>query len=432
MRNTGIVLSEFEQGWQLFAADENGPTEILDRQDPSDVVSGVQLFAEKYGLTKDKIGIALATDSVLFASIPTKELQKESLTYVLESYVPLDAENIVADTLAHRGREPADSTASIAVEVYSLQALVDALEAAGCHVQFIVPQSLLALDQVIDKRLIELRRDQRRMILWSRDPDSKDPSVELMHLDSNGNLLAWQKTSCDSRSIDRQRTLWGVEPTCLVEVADRSKLSLQFAVRILQGKAKASADLRRNRLAAADPWRHQRAAWSMLTLAAIFFVVVLCGSLLWSAMQYQSLALEYTSQQAEMFRANYPGQRIPAAILSRVKSEHARAIGARKSHTLSAVPDSALNKLRTVLESLEEQFPFEIQEIRVDHDRLAMEVKFLSQKDAGEFAATLASRGLHVEPPSVSLVDGDRILASFSARVPSLAPSPALSQRAEP
>ena len=141
----------------------------------------------------------------------------------------------------------------------------------------------------------------------------------------------------------------------------------------------------------------------------------MCGTLFWRAQTYRSVADGNEQRQRELFRVAFPAQRVPAAILGRLKSEHTKSKGIRKTDPKSTAPSSALETLRSVIQSLGEDFPFEIEEIRIENGRIAMQIELSSQQDAGKVAAALAKNGFDVEPPATTLIHGDRVLASMNA-----------------
>jgi type II secretory pathway component PulL len=186
-----------------------------------------------------------------------------------------------------------------------------------------------------------------------------------------------------------------------------------MATRLLAGGEAPWIDLRREALSSHDPWRRYRTATNRLTAAMCLFFVVACATLIWRATHYQSLADRYKKQQEDVFRDTFPGQRVPAAILGRLKSEYAKAKGVRSTDTSAVTPESALSILERIIESLTNDFPFEVRDIRIENNRLAMDIELSTQQDAGKVAAALARKGFRVEPPATTLVDGDRIRATL-------------------
>jgi type II secretory pathway component PulL len=442
MGKAGVLLTELKSGWNLSGASAVAPSESIEGRDPVSIAQRTLAFAGEHSLDPRQVVIAVASESVLFASIPASDTahikSNQSLRFALESLLPVDAESIVADTVGPSGN------AAVAMEVGHLQAIVASLEQLQCKVQFIVPESILSLEQV----LIEKRLPTPSVSLWMVHESDDKPKVEILVLSSDKSVLAWQVVDLESKSLEQNLLLHNRESHELyllgeagelthfkslvrcesgsleiakcIEVAacieiDRACLVRKRASALLVGRDTPWMDLRRDGLAVFDRWRRHRVSIARLVFATCFFVATLCGTLLWRSSQYQTDAKLYNQQQRDLFLRAFPQQRVPAAILARLKSEHAKALGIRKTDTKTVMPRSAFAILKSIVGSLSEEFAFEVEEIRIENGRIAMEVKLLTQQDAGKLAAALSGQGFQVEPPATTLVDGDRIMASVVA-----------------
>ena len=435
MSKPGILLIQRADGWELSIAQALSPARakpsvLVSSVEPKSIAADTQLFAKLNSLDPGRIVIAMASESVLFATLAAGDAidikNNTALRFALESVLPIDAESIVADSM------PGDAgvLAAVAMEVTQVDELVQSLEELQCKVQCIVPQSLLTFEQVIaDKRL-----PAPSVSLWISSQGTERPRVEILSLGLNHAFRNWQLTEIDSGSIERHLLLLNADKyplflfgstselmqlTNLVErnhqvvEIDRTALLSQRASTILSGRADPWIDLRRDALASQDRWRPYRKSIRRLAIASCLLVLSVCCTLLWRARECQALVGLYEQNQQSLFKNAFPDQRIPAAILGRLKSELSKASGIRKTDTTTLPAQSAMAVLRKVVESLTEEFPFEVEEIRIDSGTLAIEMELKHQEDAGKIASALAMKGFRVEPPATALVDGERILASF-------------------
>ncbi len=436
MGRPGILLTEVGDGWEIRGVTQASPRTSIATHDPIAIAKQTLAFARQHSMDFKQVVIAVASDSVLFASVPAKDAvdikNNQALRYALELVLPVDAECIVADSIRQNTQASTTDLPAVSMEIAYLKPIVDALEQAQCNVQFIVPASLLAFEQAIADRIVPAPS----LSLWMLNPNIGPTQVEILELASDGSVRTWQLAGFDIETI--QRHLLQLQSTSMkvftvgnkndleklgnivhhesqsIEI-DRDELIRKRAQSVLSGRKTPWIDLRRDSLATHDPWRRDRSSITRLAMATVLLLATLCGTLLWRAQIYRSMADRYEQKQHELFRSAFPAQRVPAAILGRLKSEHTKAKGIRKTDPKSTVPHSALESLRSVIESLSEDFPFQIEELRIENGRIAMEIELLSQQDAGKVAAALSKSGFNVEPPATTLVHGDHVLASFFA-----------------
>ena len=440
MGKRGILLCEQKNGWELCGTSPLVPTLFVDCADmdkkliAKKITDATLAFAKQNSLDASQVILAVASESVLFATIPATNFNaiktNQALRFELESLLPCDAEGIVADSIEAPRDSSSDMIAAVALEVTHLENLVTSLENAQCKIQFIVPKSMLAFEQASLEKLLPASS----LSLWIMNQGSNASHLEVFASDSNRLPIAWQLCDMDPVSIEQnlrilnsdslpifivgnsqdvEKLLSSIDLEHRVINRDPSDLAKKRASKLLAGREDPWIELRRDALAAEDPWRRYRTAIARLTLATCVFFAVACGTFVWRASHYQSLADQYKRKQEDIFRETFPGQRVPAAILGRLKSEYAKAKGVRSTDTATASPESALSILRKIIESLTNDFPFEVQDIRIENNRLLMDIELSTQQDAGKVAAALARQGFRVEPPSTTLVDGDRIRATL-------------------
>ncbi len=436
MRKPGILLTEVGDGWEIRGMTQASPRTFIATHDPREIATQTLAFAKQHAMDFTQVVIAVDSDSVLFASIPAEDAvdikNNQALRFALESVLPVDAECIVADSIRPNTQASKMNLPAVSMEIASLKPIVDALELAQCNVQFIVPASLLAFEQALADRLVPIPS----LSVWMLNQNIGLSQVEILELASDGSVRTWQLAGFDSETIhqhllqllttsmklllvgnkDDLKKLENVvhHDSHSIEI-DRDELIRKRAQSVLSGHQAPWIDLRRDDLAAHDPWRRDRSSITRLAVAVVLLLATLCGTLLWRTQTYRSMSDQYEQKQQELFRVAFPTQRVPAAILGRLKSEHTKAKGIRRTDPKSTVPHSALESLQNIIECLSEDFPFQIEEIRIENGRIAIEIELLSQQDAGRVAAALSKSGFHVEPPATSLVHGDHVLASFLA-----------------
>ena len=436
MGKPGILMLEVSDGWKIQSVAQSSLGTTITSLDPIEIATQTIAFAKQHAMDFAQIVIALESDSVLYATVPNDEALdlKNNLTlrFALESVLPVDAERIVADSIGQQSQGLNNTIAAVSMEVGHLKPIIDALEQVRCNVQFIVPASLLAMEQAIASHIAPVPS----FTVWMLDQNIGPRRIEILELDSVGSLKNWQLIGFDAEAIEYHLLQLLTESSRLFLVGnrieldqltkvirhesqsielDRNELIRERTQLILAGRKAPWVDLRRDELAMQDPWRRDRSTLSRFAIAIAIFITTLCGTLFWRAQTYRSVADGNEQRQRELFRVAFPAQRVPAAILGRLKSEHTKSKGIRKTDPKSTAPSSALETLRSVIQSLGEDFPFEIEELRIENGRIAMQIELSSQQDAGKVAAALAKNGFDVEPPATTLIHGDRVLASLNA-----------------
>lgn len=441
-------MIEQRDSWTLHIASKNTlsskVSSVVASFDPSVIVSETIAFAKLHRLNAQQIVLGVASESVLFALLPADESVNvkngQSLRFALESMLPIDAECIVADSLERLDKGTSVGISAVAMETAHLKPLLDALEGSKFKVQFIVPISMLVFEQAVSDRVLPTPSTS----IWGLDGITKSNSEEMLSeilvIDSNGSVVAWRVTDGDEASIKRNLLQLESESDAVLTLGKRGlltslshddsspgrfievdaiELARKRASKLLLGHADPWFDLRRDELASYDRWRRYRTAIKRLALASCLLIGIVSASLFWRASLYQASANAFGQKQKDLFQNAFPGQRVPATVLTRLKSEYAKAIGIRKTDTSSTVSKPALPILQRAIESLPEAFPFEVDEIRIENGRLAIEIKLTSQEDVGKIAAGLATRGFKVQPPATNLTEGDYILASIDAMIDS-------------
>ncbi|MEQ1907151.1 MAG: hypothetical protein ABL888_23400, partial [Pirellulaceae bacterium] len=279
-----------------------------------------------------------------------------SLCFAIESSLPLDAENMVADFEINN-----NGILAVAAELEFLRRLLLELRSQRVSVHSITPLTLLAVDQYLaDKserpsvilcqlgNRLEIIRCQNNSIQgWqSCDPDIKSLRRTLMMgmLDNNRNATV----SCfglDASLVNQvvADTDWTVssDPNW-----DLTSSAMRRADSVVASAVRPRLDLKRGELAVdnvGSKANYIQAAW----LASFMLLIALNVGFWIRGSQYVAAANEQKTIQANIFEDLLPGQKAPVGILSRLESELlARQEQARK--------ELDLRQSRTLLNALHE------------------------------------------------------------------------------
>ncbi len=445
MAPTGLVIIERRDGWTLGATVPKCDWTRLGPSDPVALAEAAASYAERWRLRHPSVLIATATESSYFARLDADAARRirdhASLGFELERLLPLDAEEIVADCIAAE-RTVSESVGAVAVALDRWGPVVDALESLMLPVTHIVPASLLVLQRAVETEVIP----KNSLSFWSMTALGGEPTkVELFDLDGVGRLMAWRSCGIDPRSVEREVTLqsggmdrddwyWVTDPAFVVESTSAESGSPRYlSVDVLQlltqqvralvsGRDDPWFDLRRGPLARHDPLRPYRSRLRTFAVAAAVFWATIVGVCVAKGMQYREQTSQNERLQAERFRDALPGQRIPSAILGRMRSEREKAIGQRGSGLAVELPGRATDTLVAMLAGLPEHIDMEIRELRISGNELSIELLLESQDDAGRVAAAIQNEGFSADPPATVLVGGNRVQASLRARRNASAP----------
>ena len=122
-------------------------------------------------------------------------------------------------------------------------------------------------------------------------------------------------------------------------------------------------------------------------------------------------------QQRDIFAETFPDQKIPAGIMTRLRSELTKTKAVRSTDKPIDVSVRALPILHQALAAIPMDLLVELNEARVDNGRIVLELKLVDQKDVGTVAASLSKSGFDVEPPATSLVDGAKVQTTVIAEL---------------
>ncbi|MGB7344300.1 MAG: hypothetical protein WBD20_08810 [Pirellulaceae bacterium] len=414
--------------WFPFALADNEVS--ADQRNARDITQqiaqGIADEADQYAgdqrLNRGRVVICTGSDVSYFVRLDRKilvaEPSHESLRYAVEAILPVDAEAIEVDFLAGE-----NTISCVAVETDVINPVVDALEQRGLKVQHVVCETLLCVQHALSKKQVASTS------LLTIESDSAAPPNQIPRESSEvlslveGRPVAWslcvnqgvalqQELQLQNRQLPRDvqqatLTLGGLDP-----LADA-------VASLLSGRLKPWFELRRGKLAAHDPFRTSRKSFSVFAALLALVGLIACGVLGRKSHQYSGRAEEATTLMQGVFKENFPGQRVPAAIVKRMESEHRKFIGQRNPS--GDVPEtveasSVLLPLIAALPSnqdLPAEKGFIVESIRINDGEFILNLRLSSYEDAGLISRSLELAGFSVEPPSSTRSSGGKIQTQF-------------------
>ncbi|MEM6363401.1 MAG: type II secretion system protein GspL [Planctomycetota bacterium] len=358
--------------------------------------------------------------------LTTGRMTTEMVRYAVEDVLPIDAESIELACL----QQP-DGAMVLVTEIQPSATLVDALEEHSVLVQRIVCDSLMIAQYLND--------DDASQLLWIVD-DDHDTMVDLVFVD-DGVARQWTRFENDPDRITEEwlaikamyrsesfrhrrvgdKLRWeaaSIDDAFAPTVDSTDRVRRSAALEILSNRVTPWFDLRRGRLAAADPLRRVAVSLRRGLLAIAVAILAITVAMNVRAWRQERLVERSQDQITRIFRETFPGVRVPAAVIRRIRSEHTRLIGQRGGVDRRdvAVPSSATAVLEAVLEAVPDSISLDIDELRVEDGRYVLDVQLEHAEDAAETAAALSAAGLSVAPPSTTRVRGG-IQARFRGKL---------------
>lgn len=420
------ILLQTHNAWQLINAQTAGIETRVDvgqRDESLTTVARNVADALESSNRPTRIVLLLESSEVLsdhFRCDARDASNRASLLFQFESQLPYAAEQITADF------QPADGGAFGACIVTDhLQPLVDELETANIEVQSISAATLLALQSLIAEQNIE----PNSAVVWCDDFATE---ICVLH---HGRLRRWMQSSNDVDSIcaalhglaKRHRHIDSIvivnaPEGCPAALQDRLSGDLEVhtltsdsiqdhaisvASRVLVHREEPLFEFRRGSLAQADPIRTIRQPLQWAYYAAAIFLIALTASFWLRATAYDGQVEKLRGQEADLFAQVFPKSNVPAGVLSRLESEHARLAGARGTNRSQkvALPFPALTVLEKFLDSLSIDERIQFAAVRISDGDLEMDADLKTHGSAGVLVAALQQQGFSVVPPTTEKKD---------------------------
>jgi len=330
----------------------------------------------------------------------------ETLRYALEESLPLPAEDFTAVLV---GRKP--DRLAIVLPLKDWMKKLSACESAGIDIRAISPWALLGLQSYQKDHAVQ------GDVAW------RASEWNLLSL-SEGQLRSWKILPNDISESRASVRLHGAtrsesgetEPPFFVgpsipdraagSTVDTDALSARGAAAVLSEREQPWVNFRQGRLAPSDPHRPYRGAMRNLFVAGIGLLMALVVMLRIRASQFDALAASYALEQADVFREVFPNQRVPAAVRSRLDSEHRRLLIQNGPDDAADQVDSATETMTTLLNAVPQSIRCRIHHVRCDGGQAAVDCEVRSLADAAILQKAFAEAGFEVTPPRVELVGG--------------------------
>jgi DNA-binding MarR family transcriptional regulator len=395
-----------------------------------ELVTCVTVMARLAGLKQFQCILAPASTSCFFARFdgpPATDLRdRVELTYALEDHLPIDAESMVADfrrldTSSDAGKQ----VAAVAVPLEPWNEIADNFESAGIPVRSIVPASLLAVgvlaSQYSQSQTVDYLLVQGASCDWLRT--------------ERGSITDWKVLGMETKALDQHRRLASSAADKIVAVTSNHEeqqliesvfgsmesVSQPLADLELKGgemliKRRFSPyDLRRDLLGPPDAFRLIQTPLRCAVVAAVVLLIAVTFGSWYRTQRIETEIASLQSEQRSLFEKSFPDQRVPAALLRRIRSEHARVMASRGSGGSIDLPLSARSMLVRLLSSLPNNLRFRVTQIDIENGQLDVELEVRSPVDAGTLASHLSSVGFRVKPPVTTQSDAKTFVSSLEA-----------------
>ena len=415
----GFLLAESQEAWRLIptgSVSESESRSIAVRS-AHQVAQDVRDAINEAG-GNSRVVLAPDSNSCYFCKLNREAIaglkDRKAMLFEMESSLPLDAESVVADIV------PRDKcTTGIAIDRLRWLDLVRSLDDAGVLVESIVPLPVLAAQSLIT----EQKANEEDLLVWSRDLRTDlivigDRQFNAWrHFGYESDRLSLEVSAFRAGGISNEQIRWinlpKDYPCDLVSNEDVEAAAARAAARILQKKAEPWYELRRDDLAAGDPLRAFRGPLRFAALAASLLVLTTIAASLWRRHRIDSEIQSVRNEQRELFKKSFPGTRVPAAMLSRIRSEHRKALGARKVGVDVPKMENAIDVLDAFLAGSPKNLRLHVDRIEIRSGELRLDVQLRAHADAGKLAASLEGSGFEMRPPGTQQRDPKTVVTEL-------------------
>ncbi|NND99087.1 MAG: hypothetical protein HKN47_17355 [Pirellulaceae bacterium] len=423
----GCLLIKNRDTWRLLCINSTGEvqTQTIGDCNVDELAQQVRQLTATWNV-KQRVIVAPDAASAYFAALDSDAVagirDRKTLTFEMEGSLPIDAESAVADFAEEDG-----CVTGVAIEVERWAPLVDALDDAGVLVEAVSPWPILATAALV----AEDKATDGDLVVWNHDGETDlllvgtrnlrgwrhvfDNGIRLQQElaaiqsanDPDIRILSFADTSIDDDSLADATGLGS--PT--IEPMDQ--VALRGASLVLQGRDTPWYDLRRGRLAEKDPLRMYRGSLRGLLVSAVVLLVVAIAASYWRQSVFQAEIARVQQQQRELFEEAFPDARVPAALLSRFRSEHRKALASRSTGGNVPTPQSALRVLDSFLSGLPADVRFRITQVAVTDGELRVDVQLRNHDSAGKLAAALERVGFSMLPPGTEQIDATTVASQL-------------------
>lgn len=373
----------------------------------------------------------------------------ESLRYLIEEFVPIPAEDLVADVAGVKDNQKRDlDCLAVASRTEYLTHLIVALESLGFYTEIIIPIDLLISQAILNSRHLA----PQGRFLCAHIHNSKQKSSSFLHLIewSGQRPIRWIRLFNDHtilRNILAEDIAGPIPPVLIalnpaaeiIETVSQLNIAVEIVdpqaevlLRLGAGKIAAHAEqgirpllnLRRDNLA--DPDRLLKVRKQAYLFAISICILFLASCAYWSvkANIINQVNRRLQLEQTQTFGTLFPGKSIPSGVRSRLESEY-RKLKAQAGPQAGKLNESnALDAFIGVLSRFPAGANLRINELRVDSGKILIDGAGKTHSDADLLATNLRTGGLlMVEPPRTELTSQNGVAFTLSANI-SAAPQP--------
>lgn len=401
--------------------------------------------------------MALRTEDILSVTIPDdpdrpRNMTDEALLYELEEFVPLPAEQFVADFARytvdpvpevvdsdHSARSvesvlsktpPLHGQLALLVKTDQWKPFLDKMDRIGIPVTLLVSLSEL----VVRGLTVHMSPEEScaiHALAWSFGTDEPfaDRHVEILFCSKDGRPMAWRFVQCDPVEIRRAFEIarlsfpntqvtavtCGLSPTQFDAITANKGLCGAKSIKdnhswpaliysagqeLLLGKTEPWWNLRKGELAMKSSSRLLQKSVRRLLWCSVLALMSFCLFCGLHIFRLYRMADHYHLGQKEFFYAALPDQNLGTGFRNRLESEYKK-MSAQREHLLD-MPDrtSVLVPLFHLLRSLPDEPRHQFPEIRLEREQIRLDGQLQTHSDAETIATVLERNGFQVEPPT--------------------------------
>ncbi len=382
-----------------------------------------KIFLEQEYEAQPVLLAPLSRDVLCVSLEPDSSLSRQATLYELEEFLPLAAEEFVADILSH-----AEARFAGVLDKSTIVTLLDDLSDHGILVQSIVPFSILAA-QYLARHAETI--DGLRCLIWQYQGDTflSQDKIELFLLTAEGLPVSWQLLDNSRESLRHallsailryDKNITVASPHLAdnlrntIQSMDRVKLAttepqndeesgdivpiaiIRQAESILAQKQKPWWEFSRDDLAMRGTDKVLGKSARILLWGAVALCFALC--LVFSVRLFLEAAAR--KEQESAFKQALPEQKLQTGFRNRLESEY-RKMSAQRENT-GDIPqrESALVPLLKIMQTLPKNVRYRFPEIRIEENTIRLDGQLQVHGDAELIATALEKAGFEVEPPS--------------------------------
>lgn len=413
------ILRAHGNGVDVFSAEADDETTLAQ--------AIAKVFSEQEYEAQPVLLAPRSTDVLCVSLEPDPSANRQAMLYELEEYLPLPAEEFVADIYSHDNGRFAG-----VIDKNKVLPLLDELATHEILVQSIVPLSILAAQYLAHN---PETIDGLRCLDWGYENEnlSDGNRIELFFLTPEGLPISWQLLDqspetlrqamlsailhydknivVDSphlpddlremlKSLDRVK-LATTEPVDSEESGDLLQIAIvRQAEDILARKKKPWWEFCRDDLAMRGTDRVLGKSTRILLWGGVALAAALCLVLFVRMFKYDRMAIEARQEQESAFRQALPEQKLQTGFRNRLESEYTKMSAQRENTGDIPQRESALVPLLKIMQALPKKVRYRFPEIRIEQNNIRLDGQLQVHGDAELIATALEEAGFEVETPS--------------------------------